>query len=112
MKLNFEQQNKSEPTPVPDILLDEAFVRAKRVLSNPIDPRDFTDYRDVETDIAFVEQQESRHRKVAAQDTPEQARARKLAKIFEAIIFEHAEQSNWFGEDTTTIQTSTYDDIV
>ena len=33
MKLNFEQQNKSEPTPVPDILLDE--VNSDLFLPNP-----------------------------------------------------------------------------
>lgn len=92
--------------------MDKAFERAQKILSSPIDPRSFTDYKDVEQDIAFVEQQESRHRKMAAQDTPEQLRARKLAKIFEAIIFEQTELANWFGENASTLQTSKFDDIV
>lgn len=112
MKFNFDQQIASqEHTPVSDKMLDEAYKKAEKILSAPIDPREFTDYKDVEADIAFVEQQEARHRKIAAQDSPEQARGRKLGKIFEAIIFEHAEQSNWFGENAATTQASRYDDI-
>lgn len=33
------------------------------------------------------------------------------ADIIEAILFEHIEQSNWFGESATTIKTSKFDDI-
>lgn len=113
MKFHYDQPSDSEEiTPVPNALLDKAFERAQKILSKPIDPRDFKDYRDTDTDIAFVEQQESRYRKMAAQDTPEQLRARKFAKIFEAIILEQTEQANWLGENAATLQTSRYDDIV
>lgn len=34
------------------------------------------------------------------------------ADILEAILFEHIQQSNWFGDDARTIKTSRYDDLV
>lgn len=33
------------------------------------------------------------------------------ADIIEAILYEHIEQSNWFGDDVRTIKTSRYDDL-
>lgn len=35
---------------------------------------------------------------------------KKIADIFEALIIEHGELSNWFGENAVTIKTSKFDD--
>lgn len=113
MKFNYDKGPEvGEFVSVPNAVLDKAYERAQKILSRPIDPKSFTDYKDVDEDIAFVEREESRHRKIAAQDSPEQLRARKLAKIFEAIVFEQMELANWLGEHVTTLQTSKYDDFV
>lgn len=37
---------------------------------------------------------------------------KKYADVLESILYEHIEQSNWFGESATTIKTSHYDDII
>ncbi|OGI94748.1 hypothetical protein A3A03_03590 [Candidatus Nomurabacteria bacterium RIFCSPLOWO2_01_FULL_40_18] len=42
---------------------------------------------------------------------PEGRKDLKLATVFEAILHEHGEQSNWFGETAVTIKTSRFDDI-
>lgn len=111
MKFNFEKRNAPE-MPIGNREIDAAYERACKILSEPIDPRDFKDYKDVEEDIACVQRLE---RSFAAQDaevSPEMRKSMKLGKIFEAIIFEHAEQSNWFGESATTTAASRYDDYI
>ena len=92
--------------------MNAAYKRALVLLEDPIDPRKFTDYRDVDKDIELVAKAEKRYADEFAQKSPEEQRTVKLSKIIEAIIFEHGEKSNWFGESATTIQASRYDDIV
>src|SRR3989338_1485866 len=92
--------------------IDAAYKRALDILKDPIDPGDFTDYKDVEKDIAFVKKMEADFWAGFARKSPYEQRIIKLSKILEAIIFEHGEKSNWFGESATTIQTSRFDDIV
>lgn|SRR3989338_8429495 len=92
--------------------IDAAYKRALDILKDPIDPGDFTDYKDVEKDIAFVKKMEADFGAGFARKSPDEQRIIKLSKIIEAIIFEHGEKSNWFGESATTIQTSRFDDIV
>ena len=92
--------------------IDAAYKRALDILKDPIDPSTFTDYKDVDKDIAFVKKMEADFEAEFAQKSPDEQRIVKLSKILEAIIFEHGEKSNWFGESATTIQTSRFDDIV
>lgn len=42
----------------------------------------------------------------------EQSPIKKYGDIFEAIVFEHGEQSNWFGESSQVVKTSRYDDYI
>lgn len=114
MRFNYEQQAHSSPKElfIGDREIDNAYERALEILGNPIDPKTFTDYKDVQADIEFVQKMEERFAEESGRLSPEVKRLQKLAKIFEAIIFQHAEQSNWFGESATTLETSRYDDIV
>jgi hypothetical protein len=59
-----------------------------------------------------VDRLKEKFKRDASRASPEEIESAKLGKIFEAIIFEQIEQSNWLGESTTTIQPSEYDDIV
>lgn len=70
-----------------------------------IDPRAFTEYgtEEIERDIAYVARREASFERDA--NTP-------FAEIFEGIVFEQGEQSDWFGKNARTIKTSRYDDIV
>src|SRR5690606_659085 len=45
-------------------------------------------------------------------NSEEDKQAKILADIFEAIIFDQGEMSEWFGKNVTTVKTSKYDDIV
>ncbi len=92
--------------------IDEAYKRAQKVLSNPIQLKEFTHYRDWEKDQAYVERLRQQFKLNAERGTPEQKEADKIGKIFEAIIFEQIEQSNWLGESATTIQPADFDDFV
>jgi hypothetical protein len=112
-------ENKFETPPNYDAHLekadiDAAFKKAEKVLSDPINPEDFRDIygdKNVDSDIQYVEKAEEFFRKKFDQDSDVEQQMHKLGKIFEAIIFQHAELSNWFGENATTIETSRFDDI-
>ncbi|MFA6076906.1 MAG: hypothetical protein WC735_02415 [Candidatus Paceibacterota bacterium] len=113
MGIEFENQKQEASQFVNQKVIDKAYEKALKVLSQPIDPEDFKDiYRDVEKDIAFVERMERKFAEEAAGGSLEKQNRMKIAKIFEAIIFQHAEQSNWFGDTATTIEASRFDDIV
>lgn len=103
---NFEQEGPR----IPHEAINRAYERALKVLSSPIDPHDFN-YKDTDSDIAYVKRMEQLFAEEARGKKPEDIEREKVAKIFEAIIFEQIEQSNWFGEGVTTTQPSKYDDI-
>ncbi|MEY2664422.1 MAG: hypothetical protein RIT04_230 [Candidatus Parcubacteria bacterium] len=95
--------------------IDGALKKAEKILSDPIDPEDFRDIygENVDRDIAYVADMEekfelNKHESPQSERNEERA---KIAKIFEAIVFQHAELSNWFGESAQTVQASRFDDI-
>ncbi len=100
-KNNFEQ-----------LTLEKAFEKAKSIIEEAeIKPEDFNDVYsadEIRNDVQYVERME---KKFEDQHTPEQKKHNKLATVFEAIVHEHAELSEWFGPDAETIKPSRYDDI-
>jgi hypothetical protein len=60
----------------------------------------------VTRDLEYVDRQEHKFEK----DTEEERANKQLADIFEAIILEHGELSDWFGSNAVTFKTSRYDD--
>lgn len=92
--------------------IDEAYAMAEKVLANPILLEDFPNYRDGEADQAYVDRLKEKFKRDAEGASPEEKESAKLGRIFEAIVFQQIEQSNWLGESTTTIQPSEYDDVV
>lgn len=102
-------ENYNLPRP-PSIAIKEAYERAEKVLADSIDPREFSDlYKDVDRDIEWVNKMDQKFR-AAARENPELGHFKMLAKAFEAVLYEQAEQSDWFGPDAVTIRTSRYDD--
>jgi len=92
--------------------LDKAHSKAEKVLGDPIDPYDFSDiYRDVDRDVAYVKKMEKTFKEDAEQSSPELREIRKSARVFEAIVHEQTELSEWFGQSATTITPSRFDDI-
>ncbi|MEK7630021.1 MAG: hypothetical protein AAB432_01385 [Patescibacteria group bacterium] len=94
--------------------IDRAFAKAKKILAKETIRLDgfigetgyFED--EVKADKGYVAEMEKKFEKI---NSPEQEELNKLATIFEAVIHEHAELSNWFGPDAFTIKTSRFDDI-
>lgn len=107
-KMNFKLERLRADL---DLNLSEALKKAQRVLAEPIDMDQFSDYKDVGVDKQYVAEMEKKFTNDEARDTETEALFRKMAKVLEAIIFEQIEQSNWLGDTATTIQASRYDDI-
>lgn len=61
----------------------------------------------VERDLEIVRRKEESFGKDRDEYFAEQ---KKLADIFEALVIEHGELSQWFGENAYTVKTSRYDD--
>lgn len=93
--------------------LDRIHAKALRSIGeNRINMDDFANMYEgsIEKDRELIARQRSRFEK--KDDTPELKEAHKLADIFEAIICEHGEMSEWFGENAMTASTSEYDDFI
>ncbi len=95
-------------------LIDGACSKALEVMrSDEINPSDFKNHSGysnatIQKDIAYVERLDTSFGKNLS---PEQEDARKLAMIFEAIIHEQAELSDWLGPDVITRKASRFDDF-
>ncbi len=92
-----------------DILLTDAFKKAQE-LEDPVKMQDFTNNRDLEHDLQYVADMELKFKESEARDTQVEAMLRKMAKVFEMIVYEQIELSNWLGESAMTQQASKYDD--
>lgn len=88
-------------------LIMKAHNRAERLFaSDAIRPQDFADLYDpeqIKKDLAYVEM-----RKASFEGDKGSKMA---ADVLEAIMYEHTELSNWWGEHASTVKTSEYDDI-
>ncbi|MBX4215869.1 hypothetical protein KW797_02895 [Candidatus Parcubacteria bacterium] len=90
--------------------LQSAHLEASSLIKEEeIDPEDFLYKRgytaaQIEQDKKLVSHRESQFDTTA----PHQ---KKMADVFEAIVLDQGERSNWFGQNAETIKTSRYDDI-
>jgi len=93
-------------------LVARAFEKAIEILAqDQIQLDDFNDlYGDdkIAQDKAYVKKRKADFEAVLQ---PADREHLKLATIFEAILHQHGEQSNWFGEAAITIKASEFDDI-
>ncbi|MFZ3020170.1 MAG: hypothetical protein WA051_01460 [Minisyncoccia bacterium] len=62
----------------------------------------------VERDLETVKRDEAHHQASEKEEGKEEAKM--IAEIFEAIVVEHGELSEWFGSNAFTLKTSKYDD--
>lgn len=89
-------------------LVAQAAIEARKLKEKEaIDPRAFIDvYGEdaVARDLKYV----AERKKLFDKETSVQ---KQWADVFEAVFYQHAEQSNWLGEDAHTILASEYDDI-
>ena len=121
MRKNFEVggeekivKSKEKPIEIERQFIERAYSKALEVIkSDEINPEDFKNckgYRDesIKMDLDFVARQEERFSKSSL---PEQEKARKLATIFEAIIHQQTELSDWLGSDVITRKASRFDDF-
>jgi hypothetical protein len=101
----FHEEEKFE-------FLEKAYTRATEILERDrIKLDELSDLYGADTiarDEAYVAKRE---REFAASMSDAERQQLKLATVFEAILHEQGEQSNWFGEAAVTIKTSKLDDI-
>ena len=95
-----------------DITIDKMHENAKKILKGDIIAlANFADLYgecNIKKDEGYVKKME---KKFTETDFPEQIKFNKLATIFEAILHNQAELSEWLGSNVHTINTSRYDDI-
>jgi len=106
--MNF---GRAENAMLHNLTMDQAYRKAERDLRrSAIDPETFRDlyHSGVDADMAYVKEMEAKFEQAA---TPETREAQHLATVFEAIIHENAELSDWLGPNAETFKTSRYDDI-
>ncbi len=92
--------------------LDQAYEKAEEVLQedaiNMEDFKDFYNEEKIQKDREYIKEKE----KIFFEElTEEEKEIRKIATIFEAIIHQEIELSDWLGESAFTIKSSRYDDI-
>ncbi len=63
--------------------------------------------RDVQEDLAFVEDQESKHK---SRETPQSRELKEISDSFEALVLWNGEMAEWFGKTAKTVKTSKFDD--
>lgn len=89
-------------------LIAEAVIKAREMKTKEaIQPELFSSVYGADAvarDLEFV-------RTMKGKFDPETAVHKQYADVFEAVFYQHAELSNWLGDDTHTILTSEYDDI-
>jgi len=94
--------------------IEKGYAKALEVMrADEIDINDFKNCQGfnketIEKDIAYVKRTEESFVK---NSLPEREDARKLAMIFEAIIHEQSELSDWLGPDVITRKASRFDDL-
>jgi len=95
-----------------DPLIEPAYKKAEGLLNtDAINLEDFIPLygkENVANDQKYVDQIEA---SIREQGEGRENTALKAATVFEAIIHQHGEQSNWFGSNASTIKASRYDDL-
>lgn len=90
--------------------------KAELLKSQSIQLEDFTELYGQENilkDKAVVERLKKNFGTgLSSQELAQEQETKRAAEIFEAIMLEQSELSNWFGENASTIKTSEFDDIV
>jgi hypothetical protein len=110
---NIDRKRKSEKLDAGAQYIDAAEKRAKLILQKPeyaIQAPDFFDLYGKESVMKDMWEVKRKQDNIKQEDSPVSAEDAKLAGIFEAITLEHAELSNWLGEDVAMLKTSLYDD--
>jgi hypothetical protein len=109
----IDRTRKAEALDKGATYLARAEGRAKALLQKPeytIQAPDFFDLYQKEAVMRDMWDVKRKKDAIKKSDSPEMAENARLAEVFEAITLEHAELSNWLGEDVTMLKTSLYDD--
>ena len=95
---------------------EKIYAKVCRFLENnpPIDLDDFANFyarEIIDDDKRVIVDCEQKFLKRAKED-PEKERWQRLALVFEALVLDQTERSNWLGTDAMTIRASKFDDSV
>jgi len=98
---------------VEQVNFPKALEKAEKIINDyQINPQDFDDLYDkvqISEDIEYVKERKLKWTNQSFETHDDVNK--KLATIFEAIIFTEGESSEWFGSNVSLIKTSDYDDI-
>ncbi len=112
-KVDRERREKPREA-LRDTTFDTAHVSALKILNNrdySIQAPDFFDLygeENVKNDMRAVKAKRDAYQ---MSDTPEMKEAAMASEVFEAIVIQHAELSNWLGNNVSVLKTSRYDDL-
>jgi hypothetical protein len=80
----------------------------EEIEGNIIQMDEFSNYKDIDKDQAYVEKMKVKFEK---QDTEDEKKDKKLATVLEAVVGYQVNQNCCFGMEVSTIHTCEYDDI-
>lgn len=110
---NLDRKRASERLDKRSSYIEQAHLRAKEMLSkseNAIQAPEFFDLYGQEKVVEDMLKVKSKQIAFRANKTPEEFETDKVAEVFEAILLEQAELSDWLGGNVTMLKTSLYDD--
>jgi hypothetical protein len=96
-----------------DTTLDSAHEKAQKMLNNPlycIKSTEFVDLYGKENVLADWEKVKKRKEEFERESTVHSEDAKKASEVFEAIMVENAELSDWLGHNVKVLKTTLFDD--
>lgn len=104
---NFLNQLERNRTPDQNPVIAKAHEKASELIRlEAIDPKNFVDLYGEQNVTEDLNRVALTKEKFAPTET------KKAAEVLEAIIYQHTELSDWFGQTAETIKTSEFDDII
>lgn len=104
---NFETPEFRRGNPGEHPVIVSALEKARTIIhENAINPSDFVNLYGSENVQRDLKEVASLKKRFETDET------QKASEVFEAIVFEQVELSNWLGDHAETIRTSEFDDIV
>lgn len=104
-----EKPRETSPYPA----LRDAHEKARKMFSDPdysIQATDFFDLYDRQKVVDDMLRVKQKRMMIERSETSESKEVKKASEVFEAIILEQSELSNWLGGNVSVLKTSLYDD--
>jgi hypothetical protein len=108
------RERREKPREAPrNHLMEQAHQRAREIFNDrdySIQAPDFFELYTKESVVQDVFRAKQKMIESEASYTPERRQAKMISEVFEAIMLEQAELSDWLGDNVSVLKTSIYDD--